>query len=93
MPTVFPVDRGALFRRRTTIRVCRAIYLRAEGPVALAPELAVLFLFGTVLIALAIRSIGARLVKSRRGFLDERAGRSRTASRSSSDTIGRSSAS
>jgi len=42
------------------IRVCRAIYLRAEGPLSLAPELALLALFGVVLMAYALRSIEAR---------------------------------
>jgi ABC-2 type transport system permease protein len=42
------------------IRVTRAIYLRGEGPLALLPELAILTLSGVVLVALALRSIGAR---------------------------------
>jgi ABC-2 type transport system permease protein len=42
------------------IRVTRAIYLRAEGPLALLPELAFLGLSGAVLIGLALRSIEAR---------------------------------
>jgi ABC-2 type transport system permease protein len=42
------------------IRVSRAIYLRGEGPLALLPELALLGLFGVILIAYALRSIEAR---------------------------------
>ena len=42
------------------IRVARAIYLRGEGPVALAPELGLLLLFGALLIFIALRSIEAR---------------------------------
>jgi len=42
------------------IRVARAIYLRGEGVVALAPELGLLLLFGVLLIVRALRSIEAR---------------------------------
>lgn len=42
------------------IRVSRAIYLRGEGPVELLPELALLVLFGAILMAIALRSIEAR---------------------------------
>ncbi len=42
------------------IRVSRGIYLRGEGPLSLAPELVLLFLFAAVLIAVALRTIGAR---------------------------------
>jgi ABC-2 type transport system permease protein len=42
------------------IRASRAIYLRGEGPLALAPEIAALTFFGVLLVALAIRSMGAR---------------------------------
>jgi len=42
------------------IRVCRAIYLRAEGPLALLPDLGFLLLFGAVLIVLALRSLEVR---------------------------------
>ena len=42
------------------IRVSRGIYLRGEGPLSLAPELCLLVLFAGVLIALALRTIGAR---------------------------------
>jgi ABC-2 type transport system permease protein len=59
MPAVFQWI-AELFPATHYIRICRAIYLRAEGPLALVPELAVLFLFGTVLMVLAIRSIEAR---------------------------------
>jgi ABC-2 type transport system permease protein len=42
------------------IRVSRGIYLRGEGPLALLPELAILTVFGVVLVTLALRSIGSR---------------------------------
>jgi ABC-2 type transport system permease protein len=42
------------------IRVSRAIYLRGEGPLALLPELALLLLFGAILMGVALRSIEAR---------------------------------
>ena len=42
------------------IRVSRAIYLRGAGPLELVPELAVLALCGVVLVALALRTLGAR---------------------------------
>lgn len=42
------------------IRVSRAIYLRAEGPLQLLPELGMLLLFGIILLAFALRSIEAR---------------------------------
>jgi ABC-2 type transport system permease protein len=42
------------------IRVSRAIYLRGAGPLELLPELGVLLLCGVVLIALALRTLGAR---------------------------------
>jgi ABC-2 type transport system permease protein len=42
------------------IRVTRAIYLRGAGPLELLPELAVLVLFGGVLIAVALRSLARR---------------------------------
>ena len=41
------------------IRVSRAIYMRGEGPLALLPELALLLLFGAVLMAYARRAIEA----------------------------------
>jgi ABC-2 type transport system permease protein len=40
------------------IRISRGIYLRGEGPLDLAGELAVLGLFALVLGSLALRSIG-----------------------------------
>lgn len=59
MPT--PVQWVAeVFPATHYIRICRAIYLRAEGPLSLAPELAMLALFGAVLMAIALRSIEAR---------------------------------
>lgn len=42
------------------IRICRAIYMRGEGPLSLAPELGLLAVFGVVLMAIALRSIEAR---------------------------------
>jgi ABC-2 type transport system permease protein len=42
------------------IRVSRAIYMRGEGLVGLAPELALLLLFGALLMAFALRTIEAR---------------------------------
>lgn len=42
------------------IRVTRAIYLRGAGPLDLLPELAMLLLFGILLVAFALRSIEAR---------------------------------
>ena len=42
------------------IRVSRAIYLRGEGPLDLLPELALLLLFGALLVMFALRSIEAR---------------------------------
>ncbi len=42
------------------IRVSRGIYLRGEGPLSLAPELGLLALFAGILIALSLRTIGAR---------------------------------
>ncbi len=42
------------------IRVSRAIYLRAAGPLELLPELGILLLCGVVLIGLALRTLEAR---------------------------------
>lgn len=42
------------------IRVSRAIYLRAAGPLDLLPELALLLLFGALLVVFALRSIEVR---------------------------------
>ena len=42
------------------IRVCRGIYLRGEGPLQLAPELALLALFGAALVALTLRTLARR---------------------------------
>ena len=42
------------------IRVCRAIYMRGEGPLTLLPELALLGLFGALLMGYALRTIEAR---------------------------------
>jgi ABC-2 type transport system permease protein len=42
------------------IRVSRAIYLRGAGPLDLLPELALLLLFGLILVAFALRSMERR---------------------------------
>jgi ABC-2 type transport system permease protein len=42
------------------IRISRAVYLRGEGPMALLPELAALFVFAAVLIAVALRAMESR---------------------------------
>ena len=42
------------------IEISRAIYLRAAGPLALAPRLALLGLFGVILMAMAFRTVGRR---------------------------------
>ncbi|HVM97147.1 MAG TPA: ABC transporter permease [Candidatus Acidoferrales bacterium] len=42
------------------IRVTRAIYIRGEGPLMLAPELLLLLLFGVLVMAYALRQIEAR---------------------------------
>jgi len=42
------------------IRISRAIYLRAEGPLTLLPELGALFVFAAVLIGIALRVMDQR---------------------------------
>jgi ABC-2 type transport system permease protein len=42
------------------IRVTRAIYMRGDGPLALAPELGLLLLFGALLMVFALSRIEAR---------------------------------
>ena len=49
-----------LFPATHYIRVCRAIYLRGEGPIALLPELILLAIFGVILMVCALRSIETR---------------------------------
>ena len=49
-----------LFPATHYIRISRAIYIRGAGPLALLPEMALLALFGVVLMAYALRSIEAR---------------------------------
>jgi len=49
-----------LFPATHYIRISRAIYMRGAGPLALLPEIALLALFGVVLMAYALRSIEAR---------------------------------
>jgi len=49
-----------LFPATHYIRISRAIYMRGAGPLALLPEMALLALFGVVLMAYALRSIEAR---------------------------------
>jgi ribosome-dependent ATPase len=64
----FPVRNMPLFFRIASemlpaahyIRISRAIYLRGEGPLPLLPEVLLLFLFGTVLMAIAFRAVAAR---------------------------------
>jgi ABC-2 type transport system permease protein len=59
MPTVFQWV-AEVFPATHYIRVSRAIYVRAEGPLSLLPELAFLLLVGAGLIVLALRTIEAR---------------------------------
>jgi ABC-2 type transport system permease protein len=59
MPAVFRFV-AQVFPATHYIQVTRAIYLRAEGPLALFPELALLALYGVVLLGIALRSIEAR---------------------------------
>jgi ABC-2 type transport system permease protein len=59
MPVVFQFIARA-FPATHYIDVTRAIYLRAEGPIALLPELCILAGYGVVLVGLALRSIEAR---------------------------------
>jgi len=49
-----------LFPATHYIRLSRAIYVRAAGPGDLWPEMAALFVFGALLVAFALRRIGAR---------------------------------
>jgi ABC-2 type transport system permease protein len=42
------------------IRISRAIYMRGEGPLDLAPELGVLVVFAVLMMGYALRSIEAR---------------------------------
>jgi ABC-2 type transport system permease protein len=49
-----------LFPATHYIRVSRAIYLRGAGPFDLLPELAMLLVFGALLVAFALRSIEVR---------------------------------
>jgi ABC-2 type transport system permease protein len=49
-----------LFPATHYINVTRAIYLRGEGPVALAPELAILAFFATALVLIALRTLETR---------------------------------
>lgn len=49
-----------LFPATHYIRVSRAIYLRAEGPIAQLPDVLIIVLFGAILFSLAVRTIGAR---------------------------------
>jgi ABC-2 type transport system permease protein len=49
-----------LFPATHYIRVSRAIYMRAAGPMALGWELGVLALSGVIFVGLALRTIGAR---------------------------------
>jgi ABC-2 type transport system permease protein len=59
MPT--PVQwLSEIFPATHYIRVSRAIYLRGEGPLALAPEIGLLALFGVALLLVALRRMEAR---------------------------------
>jgi len=49
-----------LFPATHYIRVSRAIYIRAAGPTAVLPELAVILLCGLLLVLYARRTIEAR---------------------------------
>ncbi|MBI4517785.1 MAG: ABC transporter permease [Deltaproteobacteria bacterium] len=49
-----------LFPATHYIRVSRAIYMRGEGFLSLLPELALLLLFGVILMAYALRTVEAR---------------------------------
>lgn len=49
-----------LFPATHYIRITRAIYLRGEGPVDLLPEIALLALFGAVMLRKALTSVEAR---------------------------------
>jgi ABC-2 type transport system permease protein len=49
-----------LFPATHYIVICRAVYLRGAGPLAVLPDLAVLLLSGAILVALALRTIEAR---------------------------------
>jgi ABC-2 type transport system permease protein len=49
-----------LFPATHYIRLSRAIYLRGAGPFELLPELALLLVFGVLLVAFALRSIEVR---------------------------------
>ena len=59
MPTVVQWIAEA-FPATHYIRLSRAIYVRGEGPAALAPELGILMIFAVVLMTYALRSIEAR---------------------------------
>ena len=59
MPTVFQWI-SEMLPATHYIRIARAIYLRAEGPSQLLPELALLALFGSVLMLIAFRAVEAR---------------------------------
>jgi len=49
-----------LFPATHYIRLSRAIYLRAEGPLTLLPEIGFLLLFGVAVIVVALRSLETR---------------------------------
>ena len=59
MPTVVQWM-AEIFPATHYIRVSRAIYLRGETFLELLPELSALLLFGGVLVAMAVRSLGKR---------------------------------
>ena len=53
-------DEVFVFPATHYITISRAIYIRAAGPLAVLPELAVLAVTGVALVALALRTIEAR---------------------------------
>ena len=59
MPTVFQWI-SEMLPATHYIRIARAIYLRAEGPSQLLPELALLAIFGSVRMLMAFRAVEAR---------------------------------
>jgi ABC-2 type transport system permease protein len=59
MPTVVQWF-AQLFPATHYISLSRAIYIRGAGPLELLPELGLLVLFGGVLMAMGLRTIGAR---------------------------------
>jgi drug efflux transport system permease protein len=59
MPALFRWA-SELFPATHYIRISRAIYVRAAGPLTLLPDMAYLFVFGAVLVAIALRTMESR---------------------------------